>query len=296
MDSDSRRDGGQTPRKSPRPASLAGTKAPASHPAGSRRPWKKILTPIVLALIGGGLVLWAVVLYRSPSEPSATPFATLEVKSLSEVGKIAYRVTPESPSITRISAEIQLTFGTRGRPAKFSDQYIIVYLPPGVTFQTCPQGYCTFLRQRNQYESYLPLKFKTVTSGLPKPTEEAVADFFVRADGFGYSFNAITALAAIPQVFYEGPGLQPTLTTAYDNAPDASSYDWSAFPPEASNSIGAVWDEPVVSGATQGRVAVGINHANQEKENKETFIAGALLGLAGGAFVAAAQEALHPKD
>lgn len=287
-------DGGQPPLKSPRPAAPTGP--PASRPAKRRRSWKKILTPIVLALIGGGLVLFAVVLYRSPSEPFTVQFATLEVKSLSEVGKIVYTVTPESPSVTKISVEILLTFGTRGRPADISRQYVIVFLPPGVTFQTCPRGSCTFIRDQNQYEWYLPLNFKTVTSGVTKPTGDALVNFFVRAHGFGYSFNTITALAAIPQIFYTGPGAAPTLTTTYDNAPTASSYDWSDFPPEASNSIGAVWDEPVVSGATQGRVAVGINHANQAKENNETFIAGALLGLAGGALVAAVQEALHPKD
>jgi hypothetical protein len=298
MDSGSIRDGGQPPPKIPRPTAPAGTGASASQPAKSRRLWKKILTPIVLALIGGVLVLFAVVLYRSPGDPSTVSFTTLEVKSLSEVGKITYHVSQASPSVTEISTEITLPLGTRAPSAEasISDQYFELFLPPGFTFQTCPRSSCRFVQANDQYVSYLPLKFKTVTSGLPRPTGVATVTFFVRAHGFGYSSNSVTALAAIPQVFYFGPGSEPTLTTVYDNAPAASSYDWSAFPPVASSGTAAVWDVPVVSGATQGRVAVGINHANQAKESNETFIAGALLGLAGGALVAAVQEALHAND
>jgi hypothetical protein len=262
---------------------------------------KKILTPIVLALIGGVLFFSAIVLYySSPGEPSPVSFVTLEMKSPFEFAKIEYVVDQVSPSVAEIDVRIALPFGKRPPPVKASAakapaQYFILFLPPGIAFRTCPAGFCTFSRGQDQYRWAEILRFKTISSEGQSPTGMAQATFFVRAHDFGYTSNSITALAAIPQVFYLAQG-SPTLTTVYENAAAASSYDWSAFPTESINGTKAVWDEPVTGGATQGRVAIGINHASQTKENNKAFFAGALIGLAGGALLSAVQEALHAND
>jgi hypothetical protein len=293
--------GGEPPPQSPRPADSAEAEAPASHPAKSRPSRKKILTPIALALVGGALFLAAIVLYySSPGEPSPVSYATLEMKSPFEFAKIEYVVSQVSSSVAEIYVRITLPFGKRPPPAKAASakaptQYFILFLPPGFAFRTCTAGFCTFSRQRDQYQWAEILKFKTVSPEGQSPTGMAQANFFVRAHDFGYASNGINALAAIPQVFYLARG-SPTLTTVYENAPAASSYDWSSFPAESLNGARAVWDEPVTGGATQGRVAVGINHANQTKENNKAFFAGALIGLAGGALLSAVQEALHAND
>jgi hypothetical protein len=119
--------------------------------------------------------------------------------------------------------------------------------------------------------------------------------FLIRAHDFGYVSDGINASAAIPAVTYLGQG-SPLLETAYYDATAVTSYDWSALQPEFENGTTALWDEPLVSGATQGRIAVGIDHANETKDNDKTFIAGALIGLAGGALLSAVQEALHAND
>ena len=82
------------------------------------------------------------------------------------------------------------------------------------------------------------------------------------------------------------------------------SYDWSSFPTSAINNSDAAWTIATTSSvsgrqavaSTPGRVAVGINHARQASDNDKTFVAGALLGLAGGAILSAVQEALHARD
>jgi hypothetical protein len=120
------------------------------------------------------------------------------------------------------------------------------------------------------------------------------ASVLVRASNFGETFNGVTASVAIPAILYKGPGT-PTAYVEY-RIPSASSYDWSAFPTQFANAAFASWAEVVTSGNVTGRAAVGINHANQSKDDNKTFLAGALLGLAGGALLSAVQEALRAID
>ena len=47
------------------------------------------------------------------------------------------------------------------------------------------------------------------------------------------------------------------------------------------------------SGHIPDVVATGINHASEARDNDLTFLAGALVGVAGGALLSAIQEALH---
>ena len=106
--------------------------------------------------------------------------------------------------------------------------------------------------------------------------------------------NGVNASAAIPEVLYRGLG-QPILLTLY-HLRSASSYDWSASPVAAVTSATAQWQQDVVSGDTPGRAAVGVDHSAQTRDDIKIFIAGALLGIAGGAIIAAVQEAMHLSD
>jgi hypothetical protein len=80
------------------------------------------------------------------------------------------------------------------------------------------------------------------------------------------------------------------------------SYDWSSDPPATLSNSGAAWTEAALPGRIYdcgeraGRVASGINHTAQANDDTKTFIAGALLGLAGGALLSAVQDALHASD
>ena len=85
------------------------------------------------------------------------------------------------------------------------------------------------------------------------------------------------------------------LLVAY-GVPSAANYDWSSFPTTVADNFVAVWQEDLINGDIPARSAVGVNHAQQKSDENRTFLAGALLGLAGGAIVAATQEALHAND
>jgi len=260
----------------------------------SRRLPKKILRPVILAALGGVLFIVALILYPSPSESPTPSYVTIETTSTVSVGIIGYQVSQVTPSIAKVVIEIILPTGVTYPPGEAPVLKLSLYLPPGTAFRTCPSDFCTLLGG-NYYQWAETLDFSSETPGGGTSSGEAIATFFVRAHSFGYGTDGINASAAIPQVFYQGPG-SPALEVAYFNATSADSYDWSAFPAEEVNANLAFWDEPLTSGVAPGRVAVGIDHASETRANNETFIAGALIGLAGGALLSAVQEALHAND
>jgi hypothetical protein len=126
-------------------------------------------------------------------------------------------------------------------------------------------------------------------------TGRATAVFLVKAHSFGDTTNGVTAEATFPELAVEplsgDPG-QEWLFIEYRNIPSASSYDWSADPPQTLGTSRAGWQEPIVVGTTYSRIAIGTDHAAQQRDSDFTLIAGILFGIGGGALVAAIQEAL----
>jgi hypothetical protein len=114
------------------------------------------------------------------------------------------------------------------------------------------------------------------------------------AHSYGETYKGVNAAAAVPEVTYSGPGT-PVFETQYQ-IPRASSYDWSSFPVQFANSTFATWTQPISGGQLAGRDAVGLDYANQSRDGYYTFLAGAILGLAGGAVLSAFQEALDANE
>ena len=122
----------------------------------------------------------------------------------------------------------------------------------------------------------------------------ANTSFLLKTSDIGVTSNAVTASVALPRLSYHGPG-NPELLSTYPLR-SASSYDWSSFPPTEVTSFAIRFREDVTAGQVAGHDAVGINHAGQADQSNRTFAAGILLGLAGGALLAAVQEVLHLAD
>ena len=255
----------------------------------------KILRPIILALIGVGLLLGGMALYSSPSELSTPSFATIQLKSNFSIAAIRYTVGQASPLITKITIYVQLPSNVIDTPTKAPAADLWLELPPGISFEACPPDACRLDPNDRQYTWFQALDFKY--ENFDNKSGEALTTFFVKASSFGYVFNDINASAAIPRVDFLGPGsVTPILYTDYYSVISADSYDWSTFQPQLKNATEILWYEPVTSGAAPGIVAVGINHANEAKDINYTFFAGALIGLAGAALLAAIQETLHAND
>ena len=116
----------------------------------------------------------------------------------------------------------------------------------------------------------------------------------------GYDSNGTTAYAQLPLVEVplgsEPAAETPSVSVTY-YIPNAKSYDWNTGPqPETAGTGTITWSLllTATSGAFQSDpVAVGgVDDAAQQRQTLMTFVAGALLGIAGGALIGALQEAI----
>jgi hypothetical protein len=253
--------------------------------AGKRSRRKKLVTPLVLAVLGLGFLLAAILVYRSTTTEAPSPsYSRVALRTTFPVSYLKYRVI----QVSSTTAWIRISVDRLSPPPTGAQATLSVAPPLGTTFRDCPRPGCTVYKGPLTGETWArPLTFESA-GGL---IWTATADFFVKAHSFGVTSNGVTASAAIPEVLYQGPG-KVTLVASYI-IPSAASYDWSSFPIAAATDFTALWQEHLVGGDTPGRVAVGINHAGQARDDDKTFLAGALVGLAGGALIAAIQEALH---
>lgn len=274
------------------------TEVPEPQAAAERHPtrpgrswWKKYRTPIVLAVISLVLFLVTAGLYPSTTQLPVPLSSTLALQATQPVASITYEVDQVSPSVAEMKITILLPVGVAFPSANTPAVGLVVSPPIGTSFTTCPAPACKSeshgISSWKVLLGFSPLTSPNGTSGI------AFADFYVRAHSFGGTYNDVNASVVAPAVIYHGSGT-PTLLTQY-NIPDAAKYDWSVFPLEFASSTFATWSEPITSGEISARVADGTDFANQGKDNYHTFLAGVILGLAGGALLAALQETLDAK-
>jgi hypothetical protein len=283
-------------------AENAGPESPAAgpqdHPAPApgarkRRGRTAVLRPVVLGAIGLVMLLISFFLYPRTNELPSPAFARLAVSTTFRVAFIDYTVFQDSPSVAEVRISVVLpTADTQGPPAGAPLPSVALALPFGTYFRDCHLPFCEVHRNgiTSVSTSFEPLNFR------PEPGSgwTAVADFFVKARNFGVTSDGVNASAAIPEVLYGGGG-QPIMLVLY-HLRSASSYDWSDSQAAEVTSTTAQWQQDIAGSDTPGRAAAGVDHAAQQRDDIKIFIAGALLGLAGGAIIAAVQEALPSRD
>jgi hypothetical protein len=246
--------------------------------------WKLIATPVVLALLGLALLPVSLLLYPSSGQTSAPAFARLSVLTNERMTFITYAAVQVSPALARI--EVEVVRGVSAAPITGTPFASLALSPPiGTTFPSCPelQGCKEIPGLVPAYLWTVPLVFNAVGA--------AYESFYVKASSLGVSDNGINALAAIPEVIYSGTGA-PEFLAGY-HIPLAASYDWSALPPAAFKGSIVAWTEQLEFNDTPAKVAVGINQSRQSNDNHLAFIAGALIGVAGGAVLSAIQKVLE---
>jgi hypothetical protein len=111
-----------------------------------------------------------------------------------------------------------------------------------------------------------------------------VATLTLHGPGLGWVASDGRIAAQLPAV--RGLGKGATMNITY-HVPDAANYDWSGNVP-IPLTPGALWTS-VAKSATTVSTASAIDESVVRSDNTNTFIAGALVGVAGSAVIAAAQ-------
>jgi hypothetical protein len=253
--------------------------------------WSRRKAPLVLFGLGVVFVVISYLAYPRPASLGLPGYSTIDVVSQAPIGIIDFSAHPASAGIVEVTVQIKLSELTVA-PAGSRSATVYFAPPNAIPFTQCPHQVCSQeVREQPDAQSQL-LNFPSRSGAT------ATATFRTKANGIVPAANGLTASAALPQAFYNCPASDPqcptpTLETRYDIA-SAVSYDWSSLPYQHVTGSTITWNEQVQGGATPGRVAVGIDSASQSRDDAWTFVAGALIGLAGGALLAGVQELLHP--
>jgi hypothetical protein len=173
---------------------------------------------------------------------------------------------------------------------------VSIYLPDGWRFGSCTRaGFDSCQRtpiasQRGYYHGSTGEWLMKVRG--PSLLRSADLAINIRGANFGYTTNGLQESVAMPQIAFDS-NVNSELAVVYQGLPNPEKFDWSAFPTDEETSAYASWIEQITNGVEPGRVAVGIDHAAQRRDELAIFLAGALVGLAGAALIGAVQESLH---
>jgi hypothetical protein len=106
--------------------------------------------------------------------------------------------------------------------------------------------------------------------------------------------NGEPAIAELPAVLGGGTsGTSPPEVIATYYIPNANTYDWSPPPVSVDRYSVTVPEQLSTTYSAEAVEVTGTSHQAQTQDNRNTFIAGILLGVAGAAAIAAVQEGLH---
>jgi hypothetical protein len=252
---------------------------------------RRLIILLGLLLIGLATGIWAIALF--PSRPQVVTPASFIVLlgNGKNVNDFFVTIAPEGQS----AEDVKLSASTDASPPPLSgdEGFISLVFPEKVVVKKHPVG---AIFRSNAAKSVfiigMPIAFdeKGVTKSY---------NFVVSHVHFGFSSNGESAVADLPTVQGAGPASTAEILAISYRVQDSPAYDWSTPPfVVAPDSVG--WSEPLtvssrstLSGEAQPSEITGINHAAEAQDTRDTFISGILLGIAGAAAIAAAQEGLH---
>jgi hypothetical protein len=255
---------------------------------------RRLIILLGLLLIGLAAGIWAIALFPSRPQVVASASFLMDLDNEVNVNQIFLRITPEGQS----AEDIELSATAASYSPSRAGSFITVAFPEKLTVKKCPPSAICRSRTAKPALSLIGMRVtlhKNPTGGYTT----GYYNFVVSNAHFGFSSNGESAIAALPTVLGQGPATaDETLFVTYQ-VQDAAAYDWSV--PPFSLTAGEVgWSEPLTVSSSSALTAVaqpseitGINYAAEARDNRDTFISGILLGVAGAAAIAAAQEGMH---
>lgn len=267
----------------------------AGSPGTQRRATPRLARRLVillgLLLIGLATGIWAIALFPSRPQVVASASFIMALDNEANVNEIFLTITPEGQSTEVI--DLSARAGASSLPPSRAGGLITLAFPEKVVIKKCPASAIC----RSDPAKSLALIGMRVAFGKNGATK--YYNFVVGNAHFGFSSNGESAIADLPTVLGQGPATaDETLIVTY-RVQDAAAYDWSVPPFDVTAGI-VGWSEPLTVSSSSALTAeaqpseiTGTNHAAEAQDNRDTFISGILLGIAGAAVIAAAQEGLH---
>jgi hypothetical protein len=206
-------------------------------------------------------------------------FSSVLVESEAPIAILDFEVHRDEPDTSTVFISAKVFTGGSGAP------------PDGSIFFTFPRdaepAECVeprpCLHLKDSYFWTAALKYDDLGS--------ATVTIPVRGERYAFDDNGVSAAAALPEVEYQGnPDSQLNVKYAMD---DPSAYDWTGIPPSVLRPGFIVWTEQVDDGRVDPQVVTGLDRTAANRDRSSEFLAGALIGVAGGAVVGALQEALN---
>jgi hypothetical protein len=274
---------------------------PSEHPvpgtrdvssAGNHPRRKRPLIPLILAIIGLALLPLAAWLLPGTDQQLAPQQAFVSITSDVPIQTALYQVDNEGPSLSLLIINLQASV----YPDPADDHMELkVLLPPGSQFKPCsPNSQCVgnpiLLADPSQGPG---VQATWQNLGFNHPYEYAEAQITVQGQDFGYATNRTEESVSLPELYINHGSDNFPLSITYWGLPSPQKYDWSSRPPSEETRSYSTWTEEVADGYQSPEMAVGVDHSAQDQESTDTFLAGAIVGVAGAALIGALQEFLH---
>jgi hypothetical protein len=286
-------------RPSSRSAAQGNGTSPDGERPGAQHPVQRTRRRsvwIFLAVIGCGLLSLALALLATSGDdqqPTA-PQAFVSIYSFVPLNGLYYTVNRLSASTFLLNISMQ-TFNRTSSSDSFLTLQVI--LPPGWKFGSCSSAAADCVGRPAYTVNPDGTPGMSATWQLNFVASQGSSSVEVQVPvfgrNFGYDVSSSEESVALPSVYADQPSANFPLNVTYQNIPTAQRYDWSSFPPSVETDSYSEWTEEVAGEYQSPRIAVGIDHGAQEQQNNHIFLAGAAVGVGGGALIGALQEALH---
>jgi hypothetical protein len=178
-------------------------------------------------------------------------------------------------------------------PAQPTTDFIDLELSDSDTVVDCDEAcMANYLPKESPPDSH---RYQVIWRLINQTNSAWTTSFYLQSpNDVGYSTNGVEVVGRLPSLSffsYTTGQYQDGFTNDVSyTIPGASSFDWvSADPTYVSDAV--YWDRSPEAAKT-GQWFSASNHSASQQDSTDTFIAGAFVGVAGGALIAVLQEAL----